>query len=164
VFSLGYYEDKLESIIYDLKFAGLKPLAKPIGDKLANMIDRCGYRDQIDSIVPIPLHSSRLQSRGFNQADEIASTVGQYLHLPVLRDALRVRRRKRQQARLNAAEREKNMHEAFTPGAAFDLLPGKTVLIVDDVTTTGATILEARRVLKSIGAKKFMAAVAATAL
>ncbi|MEZ5359569.1 MAG: ComF family protein [Candidatus Zixiibacteriota bacterium] len=165
VFSLGYYEDKLESVIYDLKFAGLKPLAVPIGRKLADMIDRCGYRDRIDFIVPIPIHHSRLQMRGFNQADEIAKSIGNELRISVLSETLRVRRKKRQQARLNAAERERNMHDALGPGRSQNSLKGASILIVDDVTTTGATILEARRVLKKeLGAKKIFAAVAATAL
>lgn len=164
VFSLGYYESHLQTILHDLKYQGLKPLAETIGQKLGDCILACIGNIKIDIIIPVPLHDSRLYSRGFNQSEEIARAIGNRLSLPVESDILYAARKTRQQAKLPAHEREANVRGAFEVADRSGFIAGKTILLVDDVTTTGATLRENSRVLKAAGAGKIAAAVAATAL
>ena len=164
IISLGYYDAGLQAIIHDLKFYGFRPLANQLGAKLAANIEKANVVDKIDAIIPVPLHPTRLLMRGFNQAEEIALAIGRKLGLPVIGDLLYLTRRTRQQARLSATERVINVRGAYAAGKKRDIIIGKAVLLVDDVTTTGATLRETARVLKKAGVKSIIAAVAATAL
>ncbi len=164
VFSLGYFDSHLQTILHDLKFAGLKPLAGPLGRKLARLITDWTNMPTIDFIVPVPLHSSRQYARGFNQAEEIAREIGLCLGIRLLVDVLYSTRKTRQQARLPAARRPANVRGAFAVDDETEMLKGKTVLLVDDVTTTGATLRENSRVLEEASVKRVIAAVAATAV
>jgi competence protein ComFC len=164
VFSLGYFDGHLQTILHDLKFAGLKPLAGPLGRKLAQLIAGWTNIPVIDFIIPVPLHSSRKYIRGFNQAEEIAREIGLCLGIRLLTGVLRTTRKTRQQARLPAARRPANVRGAFAVDDETEILKGKTVLLVDDVTTTGATLRENARVLEEASVKRIVAAVAATAV
>jgi len=163
VFSLGYFDSHLQTILHDLKYRKLRPLADTLGHKLAELI--ASHMDDfgLDLILPVPLHESQRYRRGFNQAEEIALALGRRLGLPVETEILYAARKTRQQARLPAHRREANVRGAFGVDDENRLLVGKTVLIVDDVTTTGATLRENERVLKAASARKIVAAVTATA-
>ena len=165
VFSLGYFDGSLKTIIHDLKFHGLKPLGTGLGRKLAEVLSLRADKLAIDFIIPVPLHASRYYARGFNQAEEIAREIGRELGLAVRADLLYAARKTKQQAKLPAARREINVRGAFAvPDRVEEILNGATILLVDDVTTTGATLREAARVLREANAPRVLAAVAATAL
>jgi len=165
VFSLGYFDGPLKTIIHDLKFHGLKPLGAGLGRRLAEVLSSRADKLAIDFIIPVPLHISRYYARGFNQAEEIAREIGRRLDLAVRADLLYAARKTKQQAKLPAAQREINVRGAFAvPDRAEEILNGATILLVDDVTTTGATLREAARVLREATARRVVAAVAATAL
>jgi ComF family protein len=161
VFSLGVYDDTLRSIIHDLKFGCLKPLGIAIGTQLSDIIgDKCQYL-KFDMIVPVPLHESRLYLRGFNQAEVIGREIARGIGIPCRPEVLAMTRRTRQQARLTAPQREINVRGAYAVIAS-ETVRGKSILIVDDITTTGATLREVARMLKKAGAGRVTAAVAAT--
>lgn len=103
-----------------------------------------------DVIVPTPLHWTRLVSRRFNQSAWLAQALGRQTGLPVRVDALMRVRRRRSQGGLTAGQRQRNVQGVFraAPGAN---LAGKTVLLVDDVLTTGATVAACTRALKRAG-------------
>lgn len=164
IFSLGYFDNRLQSIIHDLKFRGLKPLAAGLGRGLADLITPVADRVKADYIVPVPLHDSRRLGRGFNQAEEIAREISARLDVSLQTELLFAVRKTRQQARLPAAQREANVRGAFAVDDELGILQGKRVILVDDVTTTGATLRENARVLKRAGAKRIFGAVAATAV
>lgn len=164
IFSLGYFDGHLQTILHDLKFTGLRPLAGPLGRKLAQLISDRTNMPVIDFIIPVPLHPSRKYIRGFNQAEEIAREIGLRLGVRLLADFLYTTRKTRQQARLPAARRPANVSGAFAVDDETEILKGKTVLLVDDVTTTGATLRENARVLEEASVKRVIAAVAATAV
>lgn len=163
IFSLGYFDDNLQSIIHDLKFYGLKPLAAGLGRGLADMILPFTGRVRADFIIPVPLHESRHLSRGFNQAEEIAREISRRLNVPLRSDLLYSVRKTRQQARLPAAQRAANVRGAFAVDDETGILKSKRIILIDDVTTTGATLRENARILKRAGAAKIFGAVAATA-
>jgi ComF family protein len=101
------------------------------------------------AIVPVPLHRSRLRSRGYNQALEIARPLAKALRVPLLRDVLRRTRATDAQTELSALQRRRNVRGAFT--AKFENEIPEHVAVLDDVFTTGATLSECTRVLKRAG-------------
>jgi ComF family protein len=112
-----------------------------------------------DAAVPVPLHPTRRRSRGFNQAEDLA----RHLAMPV---SLALRRivATTTQAELPGAERHTNVREAFAATRAARGLTGKTVVLVDDVTTTGATMLACAGVLLAAGVKDVRMIAAAKAM
>lgn len=99
-----------------------------------------------DVIIPVPLHNKRLLWRGYNQSTEIALAVGKALDRPVLKNGLIRTRNTKPQTRLGMQERQANIKDAFKAKA--DSVKGASVLLVDDVYTTGATMQECARTLR----------------
>lgn len=114
-----------------------------------------------DLLVPLPLSRPRLRARGFNQAVEIARLLARTLGLPLQLDGCARCRDTVPQATLPWKERRKNVRHAFECQVDFN---GKSVIVVDDVMTTGATVDEFARTLKNHGALRVTAWVAARAL
>ncbi|MBI4478163.1 MAG: ComF family protein, partial [Acidobacteria bacterium] len=144
----GHYDGALRSIIHALKYEG----RRSIGRRLARLL-RAQCADVLagaDGVVPVPLHPRRLRSRGFNQAAEIA----RHLDLPLV-PVLQRQRDTQPQMELPASRRHRNVKQAFalTRRAHHrDAVRGRRLVIVDDVSTTGATVQECARVLKRAGA------------
>ena len=112
--------------------------------------------DGIRCVVPVPLHPSRRRERGFNQASDLAKQLG----VPVIA-ALRRTRATPTQTGLPAARRHRNVRDAFALTRAGRRLAGARVLVVDDVSTTGATLEACARVLKEAGVVEVRALTAA---
>ena len=104
----------------------------------------------VDAVLPVPLHWRRKWLRGFNQALEIARPVARHLRVPLAHNVIRSRATPAQSG-LSAAKRARNLQAAFRVRGA---LPGRHVLIIDDVVTTGATVHELARVLLEAGVKR----------
>jgi ComF family protein len=151
--AIGEYDGTLRSIIHALKYDRRPSLARP----LAGLMHReCGdILTGIDFVVPVPLHRSRLRSRGFNQAALIARA----LSLP-WQQTLRRTRATPSQTDLPAEQRHANVRDAFalTHRAR---VAGLVVTLVDDVSTTGATLEACARVLRDAGAREVRAVTAA---
>ncbi len=107
-----------------------------------------------ECIVPVPLHPSRQRRRGFNQAELLAEALGEEIRLPV-RLLLRKIKRTKEQKRLNKNQRIENVADAFIvdEDAMGEYVPA-SVLLLDDVSTTGSTLTACAKVLKSRGVKK----------
>ena len=161
--AVGEYEGRLRDIIHALKYEHRRSIAKPLG----TLMRECGIDllREADAVVPIPLHPSRERSRGFNQADDLARELG----LPLLGMLRRVVATQ-SQIELPASERMRNVKDAFASSSrrSFPWLPGAppaslpaVVVLVDDVTTTGATLTACARVLKSAGVREVRALTAA---
>jgi ComF family protein len=116
-----------------------------------------------DLIIPIPLHPERLRWRGFNQALPLARAIGEVRRCPVDPFALARHRSTPPQVGLGADDRRRNVRGAFAVRHR-DRVRDKTVLLVDDVMTTGATAHECARVLRAAGARVVDAVVLARAL
>ncbi|MDO8302797.1 MAG: ComF family protein [Sedimentisphaerales bacterium] len=118
------------------------------------------FYDEIELFVPVPLHWRRQLSRGYNQAELLAKKLG-HPRATISGDLARVRHTAMQPA-VDFAKRKANVRGAFAVrrGHRFE---GKTICLVDDVKTTGATLNECASVLKDAGAKKVYALVLATA-
>jgi ComF family protein len=107
-------------------------------------------------LIPIPLYKSRRRTRGFNQADIIAKYIGEHLTLPVANNILHKTKKTQSQVDLSQDERRQNIVGSFTV-VNTDPIKNKTVILVDDIKTTGATLETAACVLDAAGAKKIWA-------
>jgi ComF family protein len=152
--AIAEYEGALRSIIQALKYDGRRTLARPLA---ALMRERAGdLLDGVACAVPVPLHPARRRHRGFNQAADLAAHLG----LPIV-DALERVRATATQADLPAAQRHRNVRGAFKATAAAGRFSGSVVLLVDDVSTTGATLLACACALKDAGIGEVRALTAA---
>lgn len=104
------------------------------------------------NLIPIPLHKKRENQRGFNQAKLLAENIALYFNLPLLNNALIKTKATPPQADLKGRQRRENIKNAFSCLSP-DLVQNKTILLIDDVTTTGATLQQAAKVLKQAGAR-----------
>jgi ComF family protein len=145
------YEGVLREIVHAFKYEGRRSLASPLGALM-----REAGRDllaEATCAVPVPLHPWRRVRRGFNQAADLAAA----LNMPVLH-ALWRRRMTRSQTGLAAAARRRNVRGAFrlsplvSDRTIRSMLAGRTVMLIDDVRTTGATLDACAWVLKAAGA------------
>jgi ComF family protein len=161
VFAVASYKNPaIKALIYALKYKKKQPLAAYVARTMAPKISRAIIRDDA-LIVPIPLHVTKLQLRGFNQAEKIAAELGALLNLPVHEEFLvRTRATKKQSDLRNPKDRLENIKNCFVvPSEYKNELKGKTILLVDDIFTTGTTIFEAEKTLKKAGVKAVHAAV-----
>ena len=161
--SCGAYGGTLKEIILLFKYRKYAPLSRP----LARFADAAVGPDQglwagADLLVPVPLHPSRRRDRGFNQARLLARDLARLRGLRVLDGCLVKTRNAPPQAGLRAADRERNVVRAYAVRRP-DRLRGRTIVLVDDVTTTGATVRECARVLMDSGAREVRAVTLAQA-
>lgn len=126
-------------LIHAFKYGGKHSLACFLGRLMAGE-SRSYYQAGFwNAIVPVPLHSSRLRERGYNQAEKIADGFGEVLDIPVMTDLIVRVKRTHTQTGKNKLNRWKSTSEIYVMTREFDL-SGKNILIIDDVVTTGATV------------------------
>jgi len=136
-----------------LKYGGLTRLAGPLGNLLAEYQDPDFSLSDNNLIIPVPLHTRRLQERGFNQSLLLARQVSRRRSIPLNFTALHRARQTQPQTQLSGAERRKNVRGAFEVRQAA-VVGGKRILLIDDVFTTGATVQECASVLGEAGASE----------
>lgn len=144
-----FYSGPIAQGIRSLKYHGIRPLAPLLAAHLITYIQ--DHPIPIDGLVPVPLHPQKLAARGFNQSDLLAASVASTLNIPLRTDILRRTRHTQPQAQLNRSQRLKNVVDAFA--ARDDVqLHGETILLIDDVATTGATLRACAQALRETGA------------
>jgi ComF family protein len=156
MYSLFDFDDTLKAIVHEFKYNGFKRLAFVIGKTYAPLMPP-SFLDGIDMVTSVPLHFFRRIKRGYNQADFFAKGViaGSGLNLKFHRDILSRKRATKTQTTLSRKDRKKNMAGAFALSAGKkDLVKGKSLVLVDDVVTTGATTAQCALALLEAGAKK----------
>ncbi len=155
-----FYNGPIAQSIRSLKYHGIRQLAPILAAPLAAYIQ--AHPIPIDFIIPTPLHPERLASRGFNQSELLAADITRILHIPHRTDLLQRIRHTKPQAQLNRAQRLQNVAGAFAVqhGAR---LHGETILLIDDVATTGATLRACAQTLQEIGAGEIWALTVARA-
>ena len=141
------YQMPIDALLKGLKFNGRLAHARVLGLIMARYIGHVG-QDLPDLLVPVPLHPHRLRERGFNQAIELARSVGRALSVRMNTRACERIRHTEAQSRMTAAERHRNLRKAFRVRETS--LPPH-VAIVDDVMTTGATVQSLSEALRRAG-------------
>jgi ComF family protein len=157
------YSGAIAQAIVRMKYAGRADLARPLGDLLWRALEPRAALFTNMTVVPVPLHPLRLAERGFNQSALVARRIAHYLRADFEPLALRRTRDTAQQALLERDERVCNVVGAFCRRKGFDVV-GRDLLLVDDVCTTGATLVAAAMALREGGARTVTKAVVARAL
>jgi ComF family protein len=154
VYSASVYGGALKEAIHRFKFNKRKSLAEPLGVLLVQYLSHApGLRmEEVEAIIPVPLHRKRHRERGFNQAELLAKVVGRYYDKPVI-NALERQKNTHAQFDLPRADRFTNLKEAFRVSDHRSVYNRK-VMLLDDIYTTGSTVGECVRALKTAGAKR----------
>jgi len=143
------HQGAIRHLIGTLKFGANYKNARLLGMLLADHLQQTA--EQPELILPVPLHKSRYRERGFNQAIEIARTVGKELQIPLDLNSCRRHRDTPHQTQLTAKKRRKNLKNAFS---VIKPIHARHIAILDDVMTTGSTAHELAYVLKKAGASR----------
>lgn len=145
------YQPPITDMISRFKYQSALQDGRLLGTWLAHYL--MAQRMAVDLIIPVPLHSTRLRQRGFNQAAELAHWVSRYLQVPWRTDVLQRVQRGIPQQGLPRRTRQQNMHRAFQ---AVQVPKVETVALLDDVVTTGATVRAAAHCLRQAGVQQII--------
>ena len=140
--ALFYYEAHSETanILYELKYKNHPEIGEVMGRLMARELQTSGFFDGIDGIVPIPLARKRQRQRGYNQSMEIARGVSEITGLPIYNKVARRNAFEGSQTSKGRWERNENVEGVFEVKDV-SVIQGKHLLIIDDVVTTGATVI-----------------------
>jgi len=158
----NYANPLIRELIKSFKYYYVQELSEPLSQLLIRVLENFDTSFKIFNfiIIPIPLHEHRLRYRGFNQAELLAKQVANHFNLPIRTNILKRIVPTGPQANIKDINKRKNNIKDV-----FNIIPnaveGKNILLIDDVCTTGATLVEAARILKSNGAKEIWALVVA---
>jgi ComF family protein len=145
---MAFFEGGLREAIHRFKYQHRTELAGVFGAMLNDYLNR--YPLPIHAVIPVPLHPERERRRGYNQALLLARELAARQNLPLWYNVLARVRATQPQVELDARARRENVQDAF---AASDAVAGASVLLIDDVCTTGATLDACSVALKQRGAK-----------
>lgn len=155
----GHYRGALERVLHAFKFKRHDWFSDPFADALRDLVVARG-ETHFDAVVPVPMSRAKLRRRGYNQAELLARALARRLELRCDTTLLAKRLERRTQSRLDRAERAANVRGAFT---AMDGSASKSILLVDDVCTTGETLRACAATLRRAGAARVCAVVVAKA-
>ena len=157
-------EGNLQKAIHLLKYGGMTSIGVHLGRDIGSTIARMPELLDADYIIPVPLHKRKRRERGYNQSEFICKGINGIVEVPVMPSLLSRVRYTQTQTHLNMEERIRNVNEAFiVPEKYIPIVKGKTIIIVDDVITTGSTIDSCAGQLILSGARKVFALSAALA-
>ena len=143
------FDGAMRQAIHNLKYRNLRAIAVPLAELLSDYLVTNPVSG--DVLVPVPLHRKRLRERGYNQSSLLARGLGKLINLAVVDDCLIRERHAFPQVRTTSVEeRQSNVAGAFT--CRDSSLRGKQVLLIDDVSTSGATLTACAAALKKAGA------------
>ncbi|OQX87603.1 hypothetical protein B6D60_03575 [candidate division KSB1 bacterium 4484_87] len=148
-FSLWAFDENVQNLIHHFKYNGYWLLAKPIAGFMAEKLSQLNFSPKSTLLIPVPLHKTRQRERGYNQSEIICRYIHEKTAIPIACSLLQRIRYTQTQTKLGPAERIKNVSGAFKVCSAQNL-SGKTVVLIDDVLTTGATINACAKELKTL--------------
>ena len=151
--ALGAYHGSLQEVIHRWKYQGKATLTPFLGQWMTERFYRYWDPKLFDFLISVPLHKQRLRERGFNQALLLVKELSHRTGIPYRKRILQKVRPTLPQVNLSGAEREKGVRGSFQI-VGKEELEGKTILLVDDVYTTGATVNECSKMLLAAGAER----------
>ena len=147
ILRLGTFSEPLKMLVHQMKYHGRWNLAERLADRFLEQGRIRTLLEEIDVIAPVPLHRWKQFRRGYNQAALVAARLALKTNKPLLRAAIRARNTESQTQLRSRRDRLQNMRNAFRLINAGSLA-GKRVLVIDDVTTTGATLQSLARTVR----------------
>lgn len=153
-FSFVYYAGRVRNAVMNLKLNGGLHFAEYFARKAATLLEEKGIKDAIDIVTFVPMTRKKQGERGYNQAYEFAKYVSENAHLPKPVPLLEKTDNTLVQHSLSAKDRKSRAEKAYALRSGTPDLSGKTVLLCDDVITTGSTLNSCSRVLKDNGVRK----------
>lgn len=154
-----YYEKDVRESLHRFKFFGCTGYAKAYAPYLADLIQQ-EFGSDFDDISWVPVSRKRLRKRGYDQAKLLAAAVGKLLDVQPIRTLRKIRDTAPQSLTGSAEERKRNIVDAYTTYHP-ERFSGKTILLIDDIYTTGSTVSECARMLGKAGADKVLCATVA---
>lgn len=157
VISPFVYEDIVKDAIIDMKFNGIGYNAKGFSEFILDCIYNFKFKSEIDILVEVPMYYKNRRFRGYNQSELLAKYLSKEMNLKYYKKIITKIRQTKEQNKLNYNQRKVNLLDCYR---IFDnsKIKGKTVLLIDDVFTTGSTTNECSKVLLENGAKKVFVA------
>jgi len=156
-YDVGYsayvFAGPIRDLVHFFKYRRRRYLQSFLGGLLLDYVRGRADIAPSDVIIPVPLHWWGYCRRGFNQAIDLAKPLSKHFHIPIMKRNLRRVRHTRRQVGLSRVERRANIKNAFEVSRPAKLA-GKSILLIDDVITTGATLNECARVLKQAGVSR----------
>lgn len=146
----------IKEMIYDFKFNGKSYLYKPLAEIMVDSIKSLNLASGIDLICFIPSHRRKEAIRGYNQSELLASYISKKLDIELSTNNLIKYRHTKEQNKLNKSGRINNLKDSFKLKRSEEI-KGKSILLIDDIVTTGSTFIECAKVLKESGAKRITA-------
>ena len=155
------YSGMIKEALIKYKFSNRPSFGRTFAQLIYERIKEKTDWEKVDIIVSVPLHRKKEQMRGYNQSYLISKQLGKLLGIEVNKNLLIRTRNTDSQSLLNRVERLRNVKDAFSVPDE-NSVKDKSILVVDDILTTGTTLNECCKVLKNAGARKITAAVVAT--
>jgi ComF family protein len=139
--AFSYYNkgSRIRNLIHNLKYKGIREIGVELGKIYGSALKSSGFMNDIDMIIPVPLHPSKMRIRGFNQSESICTGMGEAASLPVDNQSLIRIKVSPTQTNKSRYERWANVEGIFKVVNP-EVIAGKHILLVDDVITTGSTI------------------------
>jgi ComF family protein len=155
-------EGVFQVVVHNLKYGGVQALGLELGRRVGKIFIEQGIR--ADAVIPVPLHRRKLRERGYNQAELIARGLSEVSGIPVQCDLIGRKKYTKTQTLLTLTERRANMEEAFevVPTKMCEVRD-KKFIVIDDVVTTGSTMIACASALRASGALEVIGASAALA-
>lgn len=153
--ALFNYDDVMRHTVAQIKYGNRREYIAPLARMMYLKFKQQLREMEADCLVPVPVHPARRRSRGFNQAELLAREIGMQVELPVQTALLYRWRKTEAQKDLSQEERVANLSEAFRADTErIEALSVRTVILVDDIYTTGSTAEACSRVLKAAGVRR----------
>ena len=150
--SLFYYTKggSVAQVLYAMKYKGQRLLCSRMGELIGSELLPSGFFAQVDYLVPIPLFRTRQRKRGYNQSEWLARGISARTGIPLCLNAVMRVRNNATQTQKSGYSRWINVEGLFRATKEADVLTGKHILLVDDVLTTGATLVACADALSSV--------------
>ena len=142
---------QVQNIMHQLKYNNQPQVGVAIGNLYGKELKDLALYQQVQAIIPVPLHPHKIEKRGYNQSEQFAIGLSEVMNIPVCTDILSRNAERESQAKQNRSSRFDNMQKVFS--ATTNTEKFESVLLVDDTITTGATLEACTMALQEIGVK-----------
>ncbi len=158
-----FYHEPIPALIHSYKYKRLQSIKKILSSLIIVYINNLNLEIKDFYISYIPLHHKKERRRGFNQSKELAKIVSNYFNIPIIKTLEKIEDKESQTTIRNSWNRFTNVKNTMQLNMGVEI-KNKKILLIDDISTSGATLNEASKILKSEGAKKIIGLVVAKAI